>query len=757
MKVQILYGIQGARYCSSSTSSSSGSGSKLSGCVGPAHAASQTVTSKVPVDRACSSNSSYSSSSSSSSSPAAATAAAAGGCVISSWFCLYDTKDRLERQFSSGAFNSKHVIQVAPQGAAVLDVLLLEGGKHVAFAAADGSVGLACAESGEMVAALQQQQQQHQQLRPAAALALAHVGGATDAALQQQQQQEQQIDGCLVAGYADGVVRLWCLQQQQQLYGLETSAGGVHALCLASSSSSSSSVMVWAGCSSGDLLLLSIGEARMEQLSLFGGHDGGVLSVALHPATGLFFSGAKDRMVFGYDPRASLRPVCQLPHKDWVASLDAAAHADVHSHILRTGDKRVHAWDLRAPDSPIPEPQHRQHCHKQLISGVRSDALRLVSCSLDGSVLASSLEGAADSSSSSSSGSLATGATELIEAAAAGAAAAATAAATAAAAAAFPRAVGQQHSAWLMAVDFTETRLAAAAADGHVQQQQQQRSSSKACSGVSRGLANAVELAAAAAAVEACMHKQQHISFLLEAWASSSSRAHLTPAACSLPLLLLLLFAAAPLEKRSSARLPPAAAAAHELRAAAAHTPHRCSTNTNSSSSTVLWKLTSPQERQQGLTWKREEQPSSRDTARGVRTPDCAQRRTAASQQQQQRPWPKAEHRRHCSKEQQQTAAKSCCSVLSQHAKAAKQQQEPQQQQQQEQQQQQQEEQQQHQQLEQQQQLSLSSSSSKRSSSSTDTCNKSSKRGQQQRCICGSDIKPWGGSSISRKSQQWQQ
>ncbi|KAL8430532.1 hypothetical protein Efla_000477 [Eimeria flavescens] len=433
----------------------------------------------LPCTAASSSSSNSSSNSSGTSAAAAKCGGGAGGGVGVSWFCLYDGKDRLERQFASGVFESKRSIQVAPHGVPVLDVLLIDGGQQVAFAAADGRVGVACADSGDLLAALQQQQQLQQQQRPAAALALAHVASAP----QQQQQQQQQLDGCLLAGYADGVVRLWCLQQQQQLCHLETSAGGVHALCLPSSSSSSG-LLVWAGCSSGDLLLLSLGEGRMQQLSLFGGHEGGVLSVAFQPATGLFFSGAKDRMVFGYDPRASLRPVCRLPHGDWVASLDTAGDAQLlQPHLIRTGDKRVHAWDIRSPDSPIPEPQHRQHCHKQLISGVRSDALRLVSCSLDGSVLASSLEGAANcssgSSSSSSSGSLLQGPTELLDAAAAGAAAAAAAAATAAAAAALPRAVGQQHSAWLMAVDFTETRLTAAAADGQVYVYSFERRSSK--------------------------------------------------------------------------------------------------------------------------------------------------------------------------------------------------------------------------------------------------------------------------------------
>ncbi|XP_026191723.1 uncharacterized protein LOC113146978, partial [Cyclospora cayetanensis] len=91
----------------------------------------------------------------------------------------------------------------------------------------------------------------------------------------------------------------------------------------------------------------------------------------------------------------------------------------------------------------------------------RSDALRLVSCSLDGTVLSSSLEGIAKSGSICRS-------SEVLEAAAASAAAAAAAAKEAAAAARLPRAVGQQHSDWLLAVDFAETKLAAAAANGNI-------------------------------------------------------------------------------------------------------------------------------------------------------------------------------------------------------------------------------------------------------------------------------------------------
>ncbi|CDJ43792.1 hypothetical protein, conserved [Eimeria tenella] len=196
----------------------------------------------------------------------------------------------------------------------------------------------------------------------------------------------------------------------------------------------------------------------MQQLSLLGSHERGILSVAYHSQSGLFFSGAKDLMALGFDCRAPRRPALSLQHEDWVAALHAAA-APLLPHTIRTGDKRVHTWDVRFPTAPLPELPHKQHCHKQLISGLRSDALRLVSCSLDGCVLSSSVEAAAGSSSTSLS-------TEVLDVAAAGAAAAAAAATAAAAAACFPRAVGQQHSDWLLAVDFAETKLAAAAANG---------------------------------------------------------------------------------------------------------------------------------------------------------------------------------------------------------------------------------------------------------------------------------------------------
>ncbi|XP_026193829.1 uncharacterized protein LOC113147435 [Cyclospora cayetanensis] len=126
-----------------------------------------------------------------------------------------------------------------------------------------------------------------------------------------------------------------------------------------------------AGCSSGELLLHSVAEGGVQPLASLGEHAGGILCVAYHVASGLFFSGAKDRMALGFDPRQPHRPAVALTHGDWITSLHAAASAPILPYIIRTGDKRVRTWDIRAPQCPLPEPQHRQHFHKQLISGVR--------------------------------------------------------------------------------------------------------------------------------------------------------------------------------------------------------------------------------------------------------------------------------------------------------------------------------------------------------------------------------------------------
>uniref|UniRef100_A0A0G4F7A1 Uncharacterized protein n=1 Tax=Chromera velia CCMP2878 TaxID=1169474 RepID=A0A0G4F7A1_9ALVE len=65
---------------------------------------------------------------------------------------------------------------------------------------------------------------------------------------------------------------------------------------------------------------------------------------------------------------------------------DASDYSEGRNNNL--ADKSVHIWDSRK----FEKVQYGQlHRHRQLVTGLRSDALRCVSCSLDGSIKVSSL------------------------------------------------------------------------------------------------------------------------------------------------------------------------------------------------------------------------------------------------------------------------------------------------------------------------------------------------------------------------------
>jgi WD40 repeat protein len=78
--------------------------------------------------------------------------------------------------------------------------------------------------------------------------------------------------------------------------------------------------------------------------------------------------------------------VASWRQQDWVTCVDFHPTSD---HLIFSSDKSVHTWDIRRNGSLAVTSSHR---HRKLVSRFRVDPLRLVSCSLDGCVKASSLE-----------------------------------------------------------------------------------------------------------------------------------------------------------------------------------------------------------------------------------------------------------------------------------------------------------------------------------------------------------------------------
>ncbi|OEH78469.1 hypothetical protein cyc_04094 [Cyclospora cayetanensis] len=120
------------------------------------------------------------------------------------YYALPAQIDRLEWNFSRGLFERELTLRVGDEGVSVTDVLLLNGGKRVAYTTSAGIVGIACTDTGKELAALESPRQQQQQ-RLAAALSLAHTG---EQGVQEEQQKQE--DECLFSGHGDGIVCCCC-------------------------------------------------------------------------------------------------------------------------------------------------------------------------------------------------------------------------------------------------------------------------------------------------------------------------------------------------------------------------------------------------------------------------------------------------------------------------------------------------------------------------------------------------------------------
>lgn len=188
----------------------------------------------------------------------------------------------------------------------------------------------------------------------------------------------------LFVGYAQGHLGAWNASTRRPIAAPSwenAHAGRVSALAVAESTllsaSSDSVVKSW-----------DVNPERFgAPIASHFGHAASVVSLASSPLNPhVFLTGSHDRTVKLWDLRRNGDAVVRLQQSDWVTCVD---FHPTEAGQLFSSDKRVHLWDLRRPsDHPISS----SHQHRKLISKFRADPLRLASCSLDGSVMVSSLE-----------------------------------------------------------------------------------------------------------------------------------------------------------------------------------------------------------------------------------------------------------------------------------------------------------------------------------------------------------------------------
>lgn len=102
----------------------------------------------------------------------------------------------------------------------------------------------------------------------------------------------------------------------------------------------------------------------------------------------VFLSGGHDKVMRLWDTRVAGGGAiaAQWQQQDWVTCV---MFHPKDQNLVCSSDKSVHVWDLRKPGTSALASTHK---HRKLISRFRMDPLRLASCSLDGSVMVSSLE-----------------------------------------------------------------------------------------------------------------------------------------------------------------------------------------------------------------------------------------------------------------------------------------------------------------------------------------------------------------------------
>ncbi|CBZ52287.1 conserved hypothetical protein [Neospora caninum Liverpool] len=213
----------------------------------------------------------------------------------------------------------------------------------------------------------------------------------------------------VIGGYSDGKIGVWdYCHPDRVLEHLEVTThrhrgpSAVKSVCaIAGGLAGRGGCDILAGAEDGGVALLNADRLDIGIVQRLRGHTAAIQSIACERESGLVFTASRDRLVHVFDIRAGDQPVASCGrHHDWAMCVHVPDGSG--TRIFETADRAVHTWDLRrllgdsqqagADRGKTAKALAERHRHKQLISGMRLDAFRLVSCSLDGCVLLSSLE-----------------------------------------------------------------------------------------------------------------------------------------------------------------------------------------------------------------------------------------------------------------------------------------------------------------------------------------------------------------------------
>ncbi|ESS33134.1 WD domain, G-beta repeat-containing protein [Toxoplasma gondii GAB2-2007-GAL-DOM2] len=213
----------------------------------------------------------------------------------------------------------------------------------------------------------------------------------------------------VIGGYSDGKIRVWdychpgrVLEHLDVNERLHRGPFAIKSVCAISGGRAGrGGCDILAGAEDGAIALLSADRPDIGIVQRLRGHTAAIQSIACERESSLVFSASRDRMVHIFDFRAGEHPVASCGrHHDWAMCVQVPD--GLGARVFETADRAVHSWDLRrllgdfrqsaADRDQTAKALAERHRHKQLISGMRLDAFRLVSCSLDGCVLLSSLE-----------------------------------------------------------------------------------------------------------------------------------------------------------------------------------------------------------------------------------------------------------------------------------------------------------------------------------------------------------------------------
>jgi len=322
----------------------------------------------------------------------------------------YAKLHELEARFSGGQYSAREVLRKPQEGAAILD-LHLSSGYHE-----DATSAFAALRNGTLVKFSLEDEEGFCRSGPdsgAPAPARPVVefcpptdrtgcGGPTLCCLPISASVEPCSEDApfVLAGYAMGGICGWDVSEGTSYCPL--SWENAHAQRVTALTRLGNSDLVSAG-SDGILKAWALDGDRFGQIQRsFLGHRGPVVSVSASPFDpNLMLSGSHDRCIRLWDARVAGEAVAMWSQQDWVTCVD---FHPANSNHLFSSDKAVHLWDLRmVPDrsgslgdgaTNIYTQSHisESHRHRKLVSRFRVDFLRLVSCSLDGSVKVSSLE-----------------------------------------------------------------------------------------------------------------------------------------------------------------------------------------------------------------------------------------------------------------------------------------------------------------------------------------------------------------------------